>query len=362
MNAKYINYEQLSPEYIPTMENRLSRMTAEEIKNEKNYGIFQNKLSNLQENLNNSNKLEINKKLKKHYSKYYENDLNKKSILEHAKKIKQKYESNKEVSHNLLINIAPRNVQQFEQDIYMRELQDAIQFLIANIDNSNSFPDFLSIVLFVAKKRKIIEYLKFKNDWELFGSLRNSNRVNGRKSEFISNIFSSSGAHLLNNKNNELVSNIIKYNNEKLTEIRIFNNGEFKNGYWIHPSAYSIPRLLYLMNKLYKKFNKSLSNKNNIEKSKDLLCELYWLFMQTCPFERGSAAIAEIIFSALLQKHFRCNFKLLTEPYNPRHIPDIHALTYPLEKFKVFFWEKLVSKNNNSRNQPNSKRRRTNPN
>jgi hypothetical protein len=87
------------------------------------------------------------------------------------------------------------------------------------------------------------------------------------------------------------------------------------------------------------------------KQSKDLLCELYWLFMQTCPFKRGSAAIAEIIFSALLQKHFGYNFKLLTEPYNPRHIPDIHALTYPLEKFKNFFWEKLVSKINSSRNQ-----------
>jgi len=106
------------------------------------------------------------------------------------------------------------------------------------------------------------------------------------------------------------------------------------------------------------------------EQSKDLLCELYWLFMQTCPFIRGSAAIAEIIFSALLQKHFGCNFKLLTEKYNAKHIPDIHALTYPLEKFKKFFWEKLVSKINssrsqansginNSRSQENSKRRRT---
>ena len=135
------------------------------------------------------------------------------------------------------------------------------------------------------------------------------------------------------------------------------------------------------MNKLYKKFKKSLLNKNNkeeiknsksfnllssndkvirTEQSKDLLCELYWLFMQTCPFIRGSAAIAEIIFSALLQKHFGCNFKLLTEPYNSKHIPDIHALTYPLKNFKIFFWEKLVSKINNSGNELKSKRSRTN--
>ena len=40
------------------------------------------------------------------------------------------------------------------------------------------------------------------------------------------------------------------------------------------------------------------------EQSKNLLSELYWLYMQSCPFERGSASIGEIIFSALLQKHF----------------------------------------------------------
>jgi len=351
------------PEDLSEYNKYLLSRTPNQIKNEQNFSYFYDKLLNRKEMLNNSNYSEINSKLREYYSKYYNNSLNKqKSIKNQVKQIRKKYRNNKSVSHNLWINIAPRNVEELKQDIYMKELKKVIHYLCDNIDNIELFPDFLSIVLFVANKRKIIEFLKLSKNFDSFGSLRTSNNVNGMKAEFRSNIFSSSGAHLLNNKNNELVSNTIKYNNKNLTKIIIFNNGKFKNGYWVHPSAYSIPRLLYLMNKLYKKFNKSLSNKNNIEKSKYLLCELYWLFMQTCPFERGSAAIAEIIFSALLQKHFGCNFKLLTEPYNPRHIPDIHALTYPLEKFKVFFWEKLVSKNNNSGTTLKYKRKRNNQN
>jgi hypothetical protein len=353
VNPNNKNIGQVLSEYN---KHRLSR-TPEQINNEINYDNFLNKLRNQIENLTNSNYSEINKKLKKHYSNYYNNKLTKdKSIHEHAIQIQKKYKNNKKVSRNLLRNIAPRNVQKFKQDIYMNELQEVIQFLCYNIDNLELFPDFLSIVLFVAKKRKIIEYLKFKKDWKLFGSLRKSKYVNSMKTEFQSNISNSSGQHLINNGNIQISQ--IKYNNNNLTEIRKYNN----HPVWIHTNADIIIKLLYKMNKLYKKFKKSLVNKNNSGKPENLLCELYWLFIQTCPFERGSAAIAEIIFSALLQKHFGCNFKLLTEPYNPRHIPDIHALTYPLEKFKVFFWEKLVSKINNSGNELKSKKSRTNSN
>ena len=80
--------------------------------------------------------------------------------------------------------------------------------------------------------------------------------------------------------------------------------------------------------------------------------------MQSCPFERGSASIGEIIFSALLQKHFDCDFKLFKERFNPRIIPDIHALTYPLEKFQSIFWDQFVlceNKNSNWNNYMNKR-------
>jgi hypothetical protein len=64
------------------------------------------------------------------------------------------------------------------------------------------------------------------------------------------------------------------------------------------------------MNKLFQKFKTSLSNSNK-EKPKNLLSELYWLYMQTCPFFRGSASIGEIVFSALLQKYFHLKYATL---------------------------------------------------
>ncbi len=72
--------------------------------------------------------------------------------------------------------------------------------------------------------------------------------------------------------------------------------------------------------------------------------------MQTCPFERGSASIGEIIFSALLQKHFDCDFKLFREPFSPQIIPDIHALTFPLERFQSIFWDQFVLCENKNSN------------
>jgi len=263
---------ELSPEALLDYNTFFAnRRTPKEIKNEKKFSEFNDKLSSRKRKLNNLNNSEINSKLKTYYSKYYEQDLNKpKSINNQVKQIRQKHRKNSSISHNLWIDIAPRYVEKLKQDIYIKELKKVIQFLCDNIDNLELFPDFLSIVLFVANKRKMIEFLKLSKNFDLFGSLRNSNRVNGRKAEFRSNIFSSSGTHLLNNKNNKLVSNIIKYYNQNLTEIRINNTGEFKNGYWVHPSSDYIPSLLYKMNKLYKKFKKSLLNKNNKEEIKTL--------------------------------------------------------------------------------------------
>ena len=122
---------------------------------------------------------------------------------------------------------------------------------------------------------------------------------------------------------------------------------------WRHALGTQMYNLLQEMNKLFEKFKISLLHKNK-EKSKNLLAELYWLYMQTCPFFRGSASIGEIVFSALLQKYFDCDFRLFREPFDPHLIPDIHALTYPLEYFQSIFWDKFVScenyKNNFSRN------------
>ena len=97
------------------------------------------------------------------------------------------------------------------------------------------------------------------------------------------------------------------------------------------------------MNELYSEFLSLVNGHNNTSK-KDILPELYWLYMQTCPFERGSAAIGEILFSVLLRKHFGCDF-LISNGWNgdPLTIPDIHALHYELDHFKSIFWKQFTN-------------------
>jgi hypothetical protein len=176
-----------------------------------------------------------------------------------------------------------------------------------------------------------------------------------RETRIFSPIISLRGSHLINNIVSEYGQNKCRYHNKKLTYIRNkTGQGNVKNLCWEHTLPKFILDLLQEMNKIYEQFKISLSNKNNKETSKNLLSKLYWLYIQTCPFERGSASIGEIIFSALLQKHFDCDFKLFKERFNPLIIPDIHALTYPLEQFQSIFWDQFVScenyKNNFNRN------------
>jgi hypothetical protein len=203
-------------------------------------------------------------------------------------------------------------------------------------------------MLFVAKRRKIIELLKLELDnYNIFGKFR--------ETRIFSPIISSKGIHLINNIKSEYRQNKCRYKNKKLTYIRNkTGKGYVEHLCWEHTLPKFILYLLQEMNQIYEEFKKSLSNKNNKEASKNLLSKLYWLYMQTCPFERGSASIGEIIFSALLQKHFDCDFKLFKEKFSPQIIPDIHALTFPLEKFQSIFWDQFVScenyKNNFSRN------------
>ena len=149
MNANANKNEQFLPEVLSEYNNLLLSRPPKEIKNEKKFSDFWDKLSSRKRKLNNLNNSEINSKLKTYYSKYYEQDLNKpKSINNQVKQIRKKYRKNSNVSHNLLTNIAPRNVKELKQDIYMKELKKVIQFLLDNIDNIELFPDFLSIVLY----------------------------------------------------------------------------------------------------------------------------------------------------------------------------------------------------------------------
>ena len=54
----------------------------------------------------------------------------------------------------------PRNTNKFKQDIYNTEIAKLKEWLMDNINNKELFPNFESIVMYVAKKRQMIEFLK----------------------------------------------------------------------------------------------------------------------------------------------------------------------------------------------------------
>jgi len=289
----------------------------------------------------------IKDKMKEYYGEYVNDDnelYNDYNLLKN--KINKNHRLNKSVSSG------PRNIIKFKQDIYKKELRKIIDFLLINLE---SFPDFESIILFVAKRRRIIELLKLNLDkYLLFGEFRGTIKYSSKYNIF-SPIINSKGDHLINNIISDFGKNKCVYKNNKLTYIRnIHRKGNVKHLSWKHTRPQLILKLFNEMNEIYEEFIESISNINNKETSKNLLSKLYWLYIQACPFLRGSASIGEIVFSALLQKHFDCDFRLFKKRFSPKLIPDIHALTYPLEHFQSIFWSQLVSceqyKNNFNRN------------
>jgi len=290
-------------------------------------------------------KRNIRHKMKEYYGEYVNDDtLYNDDYSKLKNKINQNNRPNKSES------VGPRNIMKFKQSIYTNELKKIITFLLRNLEQ---FLSFESIILYIAKQRKIIELLKLNlTIYELFGEFRGT-VVYNRKYNTMSPIIHSKGKHLISNITNKYETNNCKYKNKQLTIIR--NVGKEKCIYglhWIHTPPELILELLQEMNEIYEEFKSSIRNRNNIEKSKQLLSKLYWLYMQACPFRRGTASIGEIIFSVLLQRHFKCDFKLFRESYQPHIIPDIHALTYPLEHFQSIFWDQFVScsnKNNNNK-------------
>ena len=238
-----------------------------------------------------------------------------------------------------------RNINAFKQDIYEIEIAKLKRLLIENINNKELFPNFERIVMFVAKKRQMIEFLKLGN-FELFGKRRT------RKVDLKSPLKHSHAEHLFKElSNKEIYEKFITYTYKKKEIPLTFYHQMGNNPEWNHTNAFFHPELFNIMNELYSKF---LSNSNK-SSQKDILLELYWLYIQTCPFYRGSAAIGEILFSVLLQEYFKCDF-LISKGWdgNSLTIPDIHALHYQLDEFKSIFWDQFTNcnLNNNNRNNP----------
>jgi hypothetical protein len=167
--------------------------------------------------------------------------------------------------------------------------------------------------------------------FEVFGK----RRIQG---DFTSPLVGSHAKHLYDEKSRLIPIKITYTFKGKKIDLTFYYNS-----IWHHTNYKEIPQLFAIMNELYSEFLSLVNGHNNTSK-KDILPELYWLYMQTCPFERGSAAIGEILFSVLLRKYFGCDF-FISNGWNgnPFIIPDTHALHYELDKFKSIFWKQFTS-------------------
>jgi len=352
-NNDYINY-------IEYIFNRLSEIYSKKINNSESAKSYLSRLKRTLEKLKNTLFTQIeeyNSDQKLMFTRL-------KETISSIKKTNENFEKNK---HN------QREMSNFKQSIYLDEIKNIIEYLIHNFENNEIFPNFISILLYVAKRRKIIEILKLNEEYQMFGSFRTeTKRINNKykhkeydyQVRFESPIVDSKGNHLINelgsgrniwtNRKNKfpLNNHAFKYNGIKLTSFNVTiwkNNREKRHmARWIHTKAIYIYPLLLKLNKLYDRFITS-----NV-KSKRLLSKLYWVYMQTCPFERGSASIGEIIFSALLQKYFGCNFKIYDEAVRPEIIPDIYALSYNLKRFQDIFYKIFTTCQINKRNNNNN--------
>ena len=321
-------------------------------------------------------------KLERILSGNYNNKSTEKDIIKLLKEIVKKFSAvyNANTSINKKLE-GPRRTNKFKQDIFKKEIAILKDWLIVNIDNKELFPDFISIVMFVAKRRQMIEFLKLSKInnkesvnnskyFEIFGKIRDLTKY------LYSPLITSHAGHLVKEEIKKIknyfketyqVNFSNKYKNIKQQEEVIiyfsqfipiikykymdktFGLTQYMHKYldnppiWKHTNAQLFPELFEIMNELYSNFLRSVNNSNNTSK-KDLLPELYWLYMQTCPFERGSAAIGEILFSVLLRKYFKgCDF-FISNGWNgnPEIIPDIYALHYELDHFKSIFWDQFT--------------------
>jgi hypothetical protein len=277
-------------------------------------------------------------------------------LKELVKKFSVAYDANESKNKS---KKGPRNTDAFKQAIYETQIAKLKEWLIANINNPKFGENFEKIVMFVAKKRQMIEFLKLskENDAELiddcvYFEIYGRRRLNDT---FISRLFVSHAKHLYNSEEEKKRRRTIKYKNS-IDLTTYVPTGLL----WNHTNGADIPQLFQIMNELYSEFL-TLANRRNSVSKRDIFPELYWLYMQTCPFEKGSAAIGEILFSVLLRIHFGCDF-LISNGWNgdPLTIPDIHALHYELDHFKSIFWDQFTNcnlKKNSNINKNNNKSR-----
>lgn len=96
---------------------------------------------------------------------------------------------------------------------------------------------------------------------------------------------------------------------------------------WSHTDAELIPRLMEELQKVYQSIVKAKDE--SIEEVTSKIAQFHWLFVQTTPFERGSAGIADVLSKSLFEAK-----EIQVSPWVKDTAPDLEALTTPIEKFR----------------------------
>jgi hypothetical protein len=107
--------------------------------------------------------------------------------------------------------------------------------------------------------------------------------------------------------------------------------------YWIHPSPQAFRQLSPMMDKLYRQTLAMKNQPQNIETRQAALrniATLHWLLVQTMPYKRGTAGLADIMSKTLMDA-----LKLPTGPWKAGLAPDLEALTRPLNDFVSHYAE-----------------------
>lgn len=126
----------------------------------------------------------FNEYIKLFKKSYIIEEIDKNIILQKIKNFYKKTINNSKNIKNIIFNLRQnignqnnknnqRKMSNFKQSIYLSEIKLIIQDLYDNIEE---FPNFISILLYVAKQRKIIEVLKLNPNYWMFGLLRTETR------------------------------------------------------------------------------------------------------------------------------------------------------------------------------------------
>jgi len=111
-------------------------------------------------------------------------------------------------------------------------------------------------------------------------------------------------------------------------KFEIINNSQGKKEafIWFHTPPEFIPKLLKKANNLYLDIVECKSS--NVAKVTKKIGKLHWVLVQTCPFLRGSAGIADVLTKTLFESK-----NIQVSRWKKGIAPDLEVLTRPMNEY-----------------------------